>query len=57
MRIMDTVGSSSFNGMVGHYARIATKKRSDIVKIIGNIVGDKWFDAESFFVEKRDKNE
>lgn len=57
MRIMDVVGSSSFNGMVGNYVRIATKQRSDIVKIIGNIIRDKWFDAESFFVEKREENE
>lgn len=52
IRIMDTVGTSSFTGMIGKYVRVATKGWGDTVKIIGNIIKDKWFDAESFFVDK-----
>ena len=48
MRIMDTVGVSRFNDLVGEYVRIA-EGPGHIVKIIGNILEDKWFDAESFF--------
>lgn len=49
MQIMDTVGVSRFNNMVGKYIRVATKGWGDVIKIIGNIIEDKWFDPESFF--------
>ena len=49
MRIMDTVGVENFNNMKGKHIRIATKGWGDTVKIIGNIIKDKWFDAEEFF--------
>lgn len=49
MRIMDTVGVSKFNDMVGKYIRVATMGWGDTIKIIGNIIEDKWFDAGSFF--------
>lgn len=49
MRIMDVVGSDTFKGMEGMYVRVAEKGFSDPVKIIGNIVKDKWFDAGTFF--------
>lgn len=51
MRIMDVVGVERFNDLKGKYIRIATKTISSPVKIIGNIVEDKWFDSESFFNE------
>ena len=54
MRIMDTLNSSKFNNMVGKYVRVATKGWGESVKIIGNIINDKWFDAESFFNDKRE---
>lgn len=49
MRIMDTVGCSTYEGMKGKYVRVATKGWGSTVKIIGNILEDKWFDYGSFF--------
>lgn len=57
MRIMDTVGSESFNGMVGKYVRVAIKDGwGDAIRIIGNVLEDKWFDAESFFKDKKEES-
>ena len=52
MRIMDTVGVSKYNHMVGKYIRVATLGWGDTIKIIGNIVEDKWFDTGSFFEDQ-----
>ena len=49
MRIMDTLGSSHFNDMKGKVCRVATNGWSNPVKLIGNIIEDKWFDTKSFF--------
>lgn len=51
MRIMDVVGVERFNDMKGKYVRVAIKDFSSPVKIIGNIIEDKWFNPESFFNE------
>ena len=57
MRIMDVVGSESFNGMVGKYVRVAIKDGwGDAIRIIGNVLEDKWFDAESFFKDKKEES-
>lgn len=53
MRIMDTVGVEKFQDLKGKYVCVAIK-RGDSVKIIGNIVKDKWFDAETFFTDKKE---
>lgn len=53
IRIMDTVGVEKFQDLRGEYVRVATK-RGDPVKIIGNIIKDKWFDAETFFTDKKE---
>lgn len=55
MRIMDTVGVERFQDLKGKYVRVATKGWGDQVKIIGNILKDKWFDAETFFIDKKEK--
>ena len=52
IRIMDTVGVEKFQDLKGKYVRVATKGRGGSVKIIGNIIKDKWFDAETFFADK-----
>lgn len=49
MRIMDTVGESELLNMKGKYIRVAHKGWGDTVKIIGNIIKDKWFDYGTFF--------
>ena len=55
MRIMDIVGMGCFNQMKGEIVRVATKGWGDIIKIIGNVIKDKWFDPESFFEEEEEK--
>lgn len=55
MRIMDIVGVERFQNLKGKYVRVATKGLSGPVKIIGNILEDKWFDAETFFTDKKEK--
>lgn len=55
MRIMDTVGVSKLSDLEGKYIRVATKGWGDVVKIIGNIIQDQWFDPEAFFKEASDK--
>ncbi len=54
MMIMDTVGVERFSELKGKYVRAATKGCGASVKIIGNIIDDKWFDYESFFADERD---
>ena len=52
IRIMDTVGVEKFQDLKGKYVRVADKGWGSSVKIIGNIIKDKWFDAETFFADK-----
>lgn len=56
IRIMDTVGVERFQDLKGKYVRVATKGWGSSVKIIGNIIKDKWFDTETFFADKKEKN-
>lgn len=51
MRIMDVIGVEALEDMKGKYVRIANKGWGSSVKIIGNVISDKWFDYESFFSE------
>ena len=53
MRIMDMLKCDRFNDMEGKYIRVATKGFGSTVNIIGNIINDKWFDAESFFQKEK----
>lgn len=53
MRIMDTVGVSKFQDLNGKYVRVATKGWGSSVKIIGNVISEKWFDPEEFFNETK----
>lgn len=50
MRIMDTVEESELLKVKGKYIRVAHKGLGSSVKIIGNIIKDKWFDYGTFFV-------
>ena len=52
MRIMDTVGVERFQDLKGKYVRVATKGWGCSIKIIGNIIKDQWFDAETFFADR-----
>lgn len=51
IRIMDVIGVEALEDMKGKYVRIANKGWGSSVKIIGNVISDKWFDYESFFSE------
>lgn len=55
-RIMDTVGVTKLSDLEGRYIRAAVT-RSRTLKIIGNIINDKWFDIESFFEDARANDE
>ena len=54
MRIMDIAECDTFNQLKGKYIRVAAKGWGEPVKIIGNPIKDKWFDAKSFFEEAED---
>ena len=54
IRIMDTVGVEKFQDLKGKYVRVAFKRWGAPVKIIGNIIKNKWFDAETFFTDKKE---
>mgnify|MGYP004527187797 FL=1 len=56
MRIMDVVGVSHLEDMQGKYIRVATKGWGSTIKIIGNIVSDRWFDYETFFADKKEES-
>lgn len=53
MRIMDVIGSDTWEGLKGKYCRVAyqDKDRNGPFHIIGNIIDDKFFDVRSFFEE------
>lgn len=51
MRIMDVIGVESTDDIVGKYVRVKTEGWGSSVKIIGNILKDKWFDIGEFFKE------
>lgn len=51
MRVMDVVGVESWSDLKNRYVRVATKGWGDSVKIIGNLIDDKWFDSDSFFAD------
>ena len=53
IRIMDTIGVDDLDDMVGKYVRVASKGLGSSIKIIGNIIEDKWFDYETFFEDTK----
>lgn len=57
MRIMDVVGVECFQDLKGKYVRVAHKGLGSSVKIIGNITEEKWFDAKSFFKDKKENED
>ena len=49
MRIMDIVGVEKFNEMSGKYIRVARTGWGNPIRIIGNLIENRWFDADRFF--------
>ena len=56
MLIMDVVGVSRLEDMQGKYIRVASKGLGSTIKIIGNIVSDRWFDYKTFFADKKEES-
>ena len=52
---MDTVGVTKLSDLKGRYIRAAAA-RDRRLKIIGNIINDKWFDIESFFKDAQEND-
>lgn len=55
MMIMNVVGVEEWESLKGKYVRVATKGWGNPIKIIGNLIEDRWFDYESFYRDKEDK--
>ena len=51
MRIMDVAEVESWGDLENKYVRVAMKGWGDSVKIIGNLIDDRWFDSYSFFAD------
>jgi hypothetical protein len=49
LRLLTLIGARSTTELVGKYIRVAVLPEVGEVKIIGNIIEDKWFDIEDFF--------
>ena len=56
LRIMDTVGVSSWEDLKGKYCRIEADGWGSTVKKIGNIINNKWFDLKEFFDSVKGEN-
>jgi len=56
MKIMDTVGVEKWEDLKGKYCRVKTEGWGGQIKIIGNVIEDKWFDMGDFFkiIEKEE---
>lgn len=52
MRIMDVIGVERWEDLAGKYCRVKSDGGASIIKIIGNLINDKWFDIGAFFAEK-----
>ena len=55
LTIMNVIGVDSFKALENKYVRVATKGWGDTIKIIGNIIEDKWFDYGTFFTDEDEK--
>lgn len=52
MRIMDTVGVTKWEDLKGKYVRVMKTDWGGTIKVIGNLIKDKWFDIGAFFAER-----
>ena len=50
-RIMKAVGVSRWEDLKGKYIRVVSNGRSSIIKKIGNLMKNEWFDIDAFFKE------
>lgn len=49
MKIMDTVGSDTWEGLEDMYCRVEFTEDGTMIQKIGNLINDKWFDIREFF--------
>ena len=50
---MNVVGVDRWENLVGKYCRVQSDGWGSTIKVIGNIIEDKWFDIGKFFEEKK----
>ena len=55
MRIMDTIGVERWEDLKGNYCRIR-RSQDGLIRTIGNITKNKWFDVRSFYEEVANRN-
>lgn len=53
MRIMDVVGVDTWEKLKDKLVRVKTEGWGQPVKVIGNIIEEKWFDIDEFFKKKQ----
>lgn len=53
MHIMNVVGVDKWENLKGKYCRVQSDGWGSPIKIIGNLIEDKWFDIGKFFEEKK----
>lgn len=56
MKIMDTVGSDTWEGLKGMYCRVEFTEDGTMIQKIGNLINDKWFDVREFFKKASETN-
>lgn len=49
MKIMDVVGVEKWEDLKGKYCRVQSESWGSPIKVIGNLIKDKWFDIQHFF--------
>ena len=55
MHIMNVIGVDRWENLEGKYCCIQSEGWGSPIKIIGNIIEDKWFDIGKFFEEKQNE--
>lgn len=53
-KILETIGVSSWEKLPNTYCRIVDPGLGGVVKKIGHLMKDQWFDIEKFFKEKKE---
>lgn len=55
MEIMDVVGVDKWEDLKGKYCRVQCESWGSPIKIIGNLMKDRWFDISDFFKSRYSK--
>ncbi len=55
--IMDTLGVEELSELNGAYLRVAAENADSPVKIVGNIIYDKWFNYDDYYANEIDEDD